>query len=414
MILRARWLLRPGLPPVASAALVLRGGHVARAGPWAELSRTADPDEPVEDLDGATILPGLVNAHTHLELSDLRGRFDPPERFTDWLRAVAGAVWAGEHQERYDAVRDGAAESLAAGVTTVADISYAGHGTAALVESPIRSVSFLEVYGHSQRVVTKRLASAIEAADAVPADKHHGVGLSPHAPYTAGTLAYQEAVRAAGERDWPLATHLHETRDELDLYRDGSGAFGRLLTRTFLGLRGFEPPGTSPIAHLAAAGVFDRPWLVGHGNYLDETDIRILRDSGNTVAFCPRSNAYFGHADHPYRRLLAAGVPVALGTDSLASAPSLSVLEEVRFLHERDPGLPADALLAMATSAGADALGLRGICGRLAEGESADLVALQPSANAADEEPYAALLEPGAKVAGVWIEGRRKAVRPAP
>jgi cytosine/adenosine deaminase-related metal-dependent hydrolase len=180
------------------------------------------------------------------------------------------------------------------------------------------------------------------------------------------------------------------------------------LLRAALWTGGFNPPGTSPIKALAEAGFFDRARLVAHGNYLDEVEIEILRRSRSTVVYCPRSHDYFGHRDHPCRRLLAAGAAVALGTDSLASSPSLSLLDEMRFLHRRDPGLPGEVLLAMATSAGADALGRRGETGRLAPGEWADLATVRPPARAAND-PWQALFDPQSQVEAVWIQGRRVA-----
>jgi aminodeoxyfutalosine deaminase len=256
------------------------------------------------------------------------------------------------------------------------------------------------------------LSSAVQKALALPPSDHFRVGLSPHAPYSAGVAAYVAVMREAAAHGWPVTTHLHETLAEIALYATGRGEFKSwLLVRAALLLSGFRHSGRSPIQTLAAAGFFTQPVLVGHGNYLDDGDIDILRRSGSTVVYCPRSHDYFGHRHHPYARLLAAGVPVALGTDSLASAPSLSILDELRFLHERDPQLPPDTLLAMATSAGADALGRQGEAGRLATGEAADFVAI--AAPEIDDNPYAALLNPGAAVRGVWTSGTPMVSEPA-
>lgn len=405
MILRGRWLLRPGFPAVENAALVVRHGKISEAGRWPEIARRA-ADQQATDLGDVVLTPGFVNAHAHLELSDLRGRFPRPRRFTDWLRSLVGEMRRRGPEVLSEAVRSGAAESLAAGVTTVADITYRGAASAELAASPLRSTTFVEVYGHAASQVAKRLASALAAAEGLPASKRFRVGLSPHAPYSAGVKAYVAAVREADRRGWPLATHLHETREEIDLYRCGRGGLRRWLPlRLILWRGGFRPPGTSPIKALAAAGFFHRPVLVAHCNYLDDEEIEILRRSGSTVAYCPRSHDYFGHADHPYPRLLAAGLSVALGTDSLASSPSLSILDEMRFLHARDPALPPESLLAMATAAGADALGLSGCAGRLAIGEEADMVAVECASGVAD--PWDALLDGGSRVSGVWIAGER-------
>jgi len=237
------------------------------------------------------------------------------------------------------------------------------------------------------------------------------VGLSPHAPYSAGVDAYTALAREADARGWPVTSHLHETRSEIELYVKGRGEFRRWpLTGIELLLGRFRPSGKSPIRTLADAGFFARPVLAAHGNYLDDKDIEILRRSRSTVIYCPRSHDYFGHERHPYPRLLASGAAVALGTDSLASSPSLSILAEMRFLHRLDPDLPGDILLTMATAAGADALGRGGRAGRLVEGEDADLVALTPT-DGADGDPYELLLEGAAHSARVWIRGEE--IRPA-
>ncbi len=391
------------------AAVAVDGdGRIVRVAPWRDVQSDGSPGDPVIDAGDCLLLPGLVNAHTHLALSDLAGRLPPPRRFSAWLKAVMRHGRTRSHDAPAAAVRDGAAWSLAAGVTTVADVSFSGAGAEALAESPLRSTVFVEVFGHSRKRHTRpepRLAMAVARARAL-AGLGLSVGLSPHAPYSTGVAAYLAAMAEADCCGWPLTTHLHETRDEIDLYRTGRGPMARWWQlRMMLWFGGFTPPRVSPIRALADAGALARPWIVAHGNYLDDADIDLLRRSGSTVVYCPRSHHYFGHTDHPYRRLAAAGVPVALGTDSLASAPSLSVLDEMRFVAARD-GAPPENLLAMATAAGADALGLGGTVGRLAEGEVADLVALPLSGGEA-RDPWLALLTCHPVPTGVWIDGRQ-------
>ncbi len=406
MIVRGRWLLRPGRPPLDDAAVAVDGaGRIVRVAPWRDVQSDGSPGEPVIDAGDCLLIPGLVNAHTHLALSDLAGRIPSPRSFSAWLKAIVRHGRTRRHDAPAAAVRDGAAQSLVSGVTTVADVSFGGTGAEALVESPLRSTVFVEVFGHSRKQTEPRLAMVVARARAL-AGLGLSVGLSPHAPYSCGVGAYLAAMAEADRCGWPLTTHLHETRDEIDLYRTGRGPMARWWQlRLMLWLGGFAPPRVSPIRALADAGAFGRPWIVAHGNYLDDAEIDLLRRSGSTVVYCPRSHCYFGHTDHPYRRLIAAGVPVALGTDSLASAPSLSVLDEMRFVASRD-GTPPEDLLAMATAAGADALGLGGTVGRLVEGEMADLAAL-PLGSGETRDPWAALLTCDPVPAGVWIGGRR-------
>jgi cytosine/adenosine deaminase-related metal-dependent hydrolase len=386
------------------AVVVGDDGRILRAAPWADVRPDVSAAETVIDTGDSLLLPGLVNAHTHLALSDLAGRLPRPRRFSDWLKAIVRHGRTRGPDAPAAAVRQGAALSLAAGVTTVADASFAGAGAEALADSPLRATVFVELFGHDRPKIERSLAMAAARARLLES-LGLSVGLSPHAPYTAGPAAYLAAMAEADRSRWPLTTHLHETRDEIDLYRTGRMPLAQWWQlRLMLWRAGFKPPRTSPIFALADAGALARPWVVAHANYLDDAEIDLLRRSGSTVVYCPRSHHYFGHADHPYRRLAAAGVPVALGTDSLASAPSLSILDEMRFLAARD-NAPPESLLPMATAAGADALGLGRTVGRLADGELADLVAL-PLGRHEAADPWQALMTCEAAPAAVWIAGR--------
>jgi cytosine/adenosine deaminase-related metal-dependent hydrolase len=214
-------------------------------------------------------------------------------------------------------------------------------------------------------------------------------GLGPHAPYTAGVEVFLAARRAADARGWPLTAHLHETEDEIAFTERGEGTLHTWMSRLRILPAGWRPAGVRPIRMLADAGFFSGPVLVAHANYLTDDDIAILAASGSSVAFCPRSHAFFKHTDHPWRRLLAAGVNVCLGTDSLASSPSLSVLDEARFLFARG-GADPQVLLEMATRCGARALGLETEIGDLRAGLRPEFCAVAVPASA--QEPLEAVL----------------------
>ena len=235
----------------------------------------------------------------------------------------------------------------------------------------------------------KRLRRTVETLEGIGAAGLR-VGLAPHAPYSTGLDVYREARREADQRGWPLSTHLHETPDEIAFTESGSGSLYDLIARYGLLPRGWRPAGLRPIPMLAEAGFFSGPVLAAHANYLTDEEIRILARSGSSVAWCPRSHAFFKHTDHPWRRLLTAGVNVCLGTDSLASSPSLSVLDEIRFIFGRHPDADARTLLQMGTLDGARSLGLEGELGDLAQGMRADFVVVGPITQTAD--PLGAIL----------------------
>jgi cytosine/adenosine deaminase-related metal-dependent hydrolase len=199
------------------------------------------------------------------------------------------------------------------------------------------------------------------------------VGLSPHAPYSTSAALYERALAEARQRGWLLATHLAETLAEEEFLRTGEGELREAMERYHLFDPTWTPPGTSPVAYLDRLGVLAAPGLAIHCNYLDDADIALLRQGSLSAVYCPRSHTFFGHTEHPVERLLAVGVPVALGTDSLASNDRLDLLAEVREAARKHPGVPPETWLRLATLGGAQALGLAEEVGTLEAGKAADL-----------------------------------------
>jgi cytosine/adenosine deaminase-related metal-dependent hydrolase len=199
-------------------------------------------------------------------------------------------------------------------------------------------------------------------------------GIAPHAPYSTSREIYQWSIRIATGLRLPLSTHAAETREEAEFLRTGQGEFREYLLRLGVSLDGWHPPGTGPIRYLADLGFLKACTQLVHCNYPLDNDIELLM--GTNVVFCPRSQAYLGHTEHPYRKLLERGITVALGTDSLASNYSLSVLDEMKFVHSQDAR--PDLLLEMATIAGAKAMGMADTVGTLEPGKFADFCTICP------------------------------------
>ena len=387
-VYRARWLIPAEGPILEDAALVAEGGHIVRLGPWSSLKAHVGPGDAVEHFPDAALLPGFVNAHTHLSLSDMRGKFRPTKHFASWLVKLAGRRVLRSEAQMREAIRHGAAESLAAGTVAGADLTSEGHLDDLLGRDGARWTVFGEMFLYGEKGLA-RLQSAVEAMTLLARAAPVRVGLSPHTPYTVGLDTFMAARREADARGWPLSTHLHETLGEIAFVERGEGSLHMWMKRLHILPRKWKPPGVRPIRMLADAGFFSGPVLVAHANYLTDDEIAILAASGSSVAFCPRSHAFFKHADHPWRRLLAAGVNVCLGTDSLASCPSLSVLDEAKFLFAQG-GAEPQLLLAMATRRGARALGLENVTGDLREGLAAEFCLLETAAGT--REPLAAIL----------------------
>jgi cytosine/adenosine deaminase-related metal-dependent hydrolase len=387
----ARWVFPVDGPPLPQGTVTVWGEHVVAVEPAGK--RTAD-----WDLGNAAIIPGLVNAHTHLDLSGLRGCCAPTADFTAWLRAMVHHRRGLTPAEIETNVRAGLAESLSFGTTLLGDISAAGLSWPVLAEYPGRSVVFYELLGLTEERAGQALADAWVWLESHPATEGCRPGLSPHAPYSVRVSLFRAV---ADFRPLPpVAIHLAETLAELELIRSRTGPFIPFLKD----LAVWDPDGlVRDVAEVP--GMFthsDDAMLFIHANYLDAAD---ALPPGSAVVYCPRTHAAFGHAHHPYRALQAAGGCVALGTDSLASNPDLDVLAEARFLRQLDSTVPDPTLLAMATLEGARALCCDHVTGSLTPGKSADLVVLSLPGEE-PPNPYDLILRSAAPVRAVLCRGR--------
>lgn len=400
-LLRAAWLAPMDRPPIRDGALLIGGDRILGVGAAAKLRR-ASPAAAVRDFGDAVILPGLINAHVHLELSHLSPPHPPP-RFIDWLMQVVAA--GGDAATVADSVRTGAAESLRFGVTTVGDIARdVAAARAALRDSPLRVVSFGEVVGMAGRKnqLAPRLAAAL--AD-TPATSRKLCGISPHSPYSIDPEGYRRCLAAARERTLPLTTHLAETAAESEFLSDHTGPFRELWDR----LGGFDDADPSlprfpggPVRYAASLGLLDYPLAsLAHVNYCDDDELSLLARARASVIYCPRTHAYFNHPPHRWRDMLAADVNVAIGTDSRASSPNLNLLDDLRLLHRLAPDVPSEQLWHMATTRTALALGLEATSGSLTPGKSADF-AIFPATTA---DPLTEILETPALPTEVWTAG---------
>ncbi len=376
-VYRARWIVPAEAPPIAGGALLARDGRVVRVGPWHAVEPHVSASDTVEHFPDAAILPGFVNAHTHLGLSDMGGRFQPTEDFPAWIGRLTARLMLRCGRAARRAVADGRDASLAAGTVAGADVNYDPSATGPLDEVPGRWTVFGELFRFGEAGLA-RLSKTVAALEARARGGRVAVGLAPHAPYSTGPEVFLAARREADARGWPVTAHLHETEEEIAFAERGEGTLYDWMRRLRVLPADWRPPGVRPIAALAEAGFFAGPVVVAHGNYLEEAEIAVLARSGSSVVYCPRSHDFFGHRDHPWRRLMAAGVTVCLGTDSLASCPSLSMLEEMRFLFAREPDADPRTVLAMATVAGARALGVAGRVGDVREGLSAECCLVGP------------------------------------
>jgi cytosine/adenosine deaminase-related metal-dependent hydrolase len=392
--LTARWIFPVDAPPLERGVVTIAGDRIASVERHG--TRAAD-----YDLENAAILPGFVNAHTHLDLSGLRGKCLPPdsEHFTDWLgEVIAHRRSRSEHEVLKD-VETGIAECIWMGTTLVGDISAKGTSWTALEAAPVRSIVFYELLGLSRQRAQQALEVGYPWLNAHPPTDTGRPALSPHAPYSVHTWLMNEAAKLTGIYGIPLAIHLAETSQELELLAHKRGAFVPFLQD--LGVweeAGLADSFEAVIRFCMGAG----PLLFIHGSYLPpETKMHAY----SSIVYCPRTHAAFGHPPHPFREFLARGVRVALGTDSLASNPDLDVLAEARFVHARHPDVAGDVLLRMVTISGAEALGWADETGSLTPGKSADLVVL-PLPNEDARDSHNLVFESTLPVRGVLFRGQ--------
>ena len=379
-------------------------GRISRLEPWQRPPPNLETK--VVDWGCAIILPGLVNAHTHLEFTCLRGQEDPSVSFTDWLARVIREKQRWTHADVQETIKRGARQSLASGTTLVGEISSSGISLDALKHENLRKVIFEEVIALAPEKAGEAMAALNRRLDRSEPDAFSSSGVSPHAPYSVSPELYRAAANLARSRRTRLATHLAETRQELEFLAGGKGELRSFLSDLGVLPAGWKPPGLAPVPYLEKLGVLDQPAVLIHCNYLDEDSMERIRSRSCSVVHCPRSHAYFGHDPHPVRRLLDMGINVALGTDSLASNDSLSVLDEMRFLFRNRKDLKCDEIIRMATLNGAVALDFGNLLGRLRRGYWADMTVLSLPEILADRNIEAQLLEGAGECMATIVQGR--------
>jgi cytosine/adenosine deaminase-related metal-dependent hydrolase len=387
-IYSARWVLPISTAPVLDGAVAVEGTRIAGVGTRAELERRF-PSASSEDFGDAAITPGLVNCHTHLELTTMRGFLEAEEGdFFAWLRklTIARALRMTPEEIEVSATW-GAVEAARAGITCVGDASDSGASALkALSEVGLRGIVFQEAFGPDEASAGEQFEKAREKVERLrdaqtPLAR---LGLSPHAPYTVSAPLLSMLARYASDEGLPVMMHAAESEAERRLLLEGAGAFAEGFKARGIN---FRAPGVSAIRHLAKTGILETRPLLAHCIRVDDADIELIKEHGASVAHCPKSNAKLGHGRAPLAALLRAGVAVGLGSDSVASNNVCDLLEESRFalLASRAAGEAleggrmagaADAL-ELLTRGGARALRLEDVTGVLAEGLEADLVAVR-------------------------------------
>ena len=365
----ADWIVPVDAPPIRGGVLRGRGNLIEAVGTPQAVSHTTSHRE----LGSVAVLPGLINAHTHLELSHLRGKLPPRRPMTQWLFALLRKRVTGHGLAKSVAL--GADEALATGTTTLADVCHNNQAWKTLKDYPFRKLCLAEVtgIGATAKNAMGRLRKHLTGIRKT--DKLR-FGIAPHSPYSTSEEVYRGAMELARQRDMPVATHLAETEAERQFMLHGTGRFFEFLARLGLIDSTVSVHKCTPVVFAQRIGLFDGPCLLAHVNYIDDEEFQILAASGASVVYCPRSSMFFGRSGHRYRDMLQAGINVCIGTDSLASNTSLDMIEEMRRLRS-DGRVDSFTILRMATLNGAKALGWDDKIGSLTPGKLADFIVMQ-------------------------------------
>ncbi len=405
-VLRARLVLPLSQRPIKDGAVWISENRIVEVGHWKDLR---DRAEPSHDLGDVVLMPGLVNAHCHLDYTTMAGLFAPPKRFTDWIKQLTTAKAEWSYSDFAESWLAGAKMLLRNGTTTVGDIETMPELLPEVWEAtPLRIFSFLEMTGVKRRRDPRAIIQETVARVSELSSSRCLAGLSPHAPYSTLPELLQLSAATARKRRWRLCTHVAESMQEFEMFVHGHGEMFDWLRRSG---RDMSDCGLgSPVQHLARHGLLGEHLLAVHANYLAETDAALLAQYEVSVVHCPRSHEYFGHDRFPLGELTTAGVNVCLGTDSLASvckrrrqSMELNLFEEMRVFAREHAKIAPRVILRMATQNAARALGMTGRTGELSRGAFADVIAVPFTGKAS--HVYAAVVAHEGPVSASMIDG---------
>ena len=372
--LAARWVISIESAPIERGALLIGpDGRVQAVGPDSNVPHP--PDVAAEDFGEAVILPGLINTHTHLELTGFAGQVREQE-FAAWIRRLRALKTTRVPADYVEAARRGLQACFAAGVTTIADTGDSGAVIQALSEAGGSGVAYQEAFGPHTSDAEESLARLRAKVDGSRqwATGRVRIGVSPHAAYTVSRQLFSGVARWAQEEGLPLAVHVAESQAESEFLTAGTGPFAEAWRARGIPLP--QPLGRTPVRWLAEQGVLTDRTLCIHAVQASPADVELLAEYGAAVAHCPLSNHAHGHGAAPLASLLQAGIRVGLGTDSEVSVGRLDLLAEARAAGGLAPLTPHD-LIALCTLGGARALGLDAQTGSLRKGKWADCAVIR-------------------------------------
>ena len=402
MIVRARSVVTMDGAPIEDGAVRVTGNRISEV---AEFPKFASDDDEILDLGECILLPGLINAHCHLDYTCLHGKIPRQKSFTNWIRAINAEKAGLTAQDYVASMNAGLAEAHRFGTTTIANLT-------AFPELIARTDEAVQTWWFAELIDVREPKRANEILDiAVESLKRaNNWGLAPHAPFTASTNVFHRCHEIALRENILLTTHLAESREEMEMFRDRSGPLFEFLQS--LGRSMDDCGATTPLVTFLRALQLSRGdpliqagWIIAHLNELTESDFALLSEIRRkfSIAHCPRSHAYFGHGDFQFRRLQRLGFNICLGTDSLASNDDLSLFAEMRAFHKKFPALTPEKTLEMVTVNSARALWREHELGKISQNFLANMIAI-PFRDAASV--YQTILNFVGKVPWIMLHGK--------
>ena len=400
---RAAWLVGKSGPPVENGTVLVRDGVILAAGAYPDVAKQCPAGARCEDHGDSAILPGLVNAHTHLELSSLHGEIPlPTPDFRAWLNEVLARRGALTPDTLQRGIVEGDGRLAAGGTALAGDVS---NGAGLFVKKNGTRTprhTFLEPLGFDRQGLESALGADLFQALCRAATGSVMVGASAHSCYSNSAGLITEAKAWSRERQRPFSIHVAEHADEIEFLMTGKGFCLEILERLGRAAPGWTPPGLSPIRYLESLGVLDPQTLLVHAVHMNAKDWETAARHGCPVCFCPRSNRSLNVGRADVEKAIALGMVTALGTDSLASNRDLNLFEEAGCLLEEHPNIRPETVLIMLTVGGAAALGQSHLFGSIEPGKRAFLLAVNVADSPGRSQLAETLIRQGRKGAWQW------------
>ncbi len=395
-------------PVIQDGAVTLQNGRIVSVGPWRDKEEHGGTR--VLDLGSRILMPGLINAHCHLDYTNMAGQIPPPKNFPEWIKSILVLKSHWGFSEYAESWLEGASQALRSGTTTLVDIEAVPELLPHVWQAtPLRLFSMLELTGvRSSHRPEALLNQSMDILLKLPTNDLHNLGLSPHSPYSTPAELLRLCAQASQTFNLPLAIHVSESQEEFDMFTLGRG----LLFDWLKNQREMSACGQgSPIQYLHKSGLLSPSLMAIHANYLDPADLQLLATNRVSVVHCPRSHRYFGHAPFPIEKMIRHGINVCLATDSLASMnknhdqlPTLNLFEELHTFSSIHPEIDPLHTLKMVTVNAAQALRREETLGEISPDAFSDLIAIPYEGSVERSAEYLVHARP--KVDFIMIQGK--------